>query len=971
MNQVLVWKDIDKLELRYAPDITPPDDFIKLSCTNNYVFLLDKSGTIWYGEVSNGMFLTLNRSDIKAEDIACTSTHLFFITENGRVFRADVNNLNTYEEVILHEDANTCCHGYVTTSQRIAVKHIEAGGMGVLFLSDSGQLWAMGDYPQLDISSVDGPKKVAFFEGRHVISMACGRDFNVVVVHKRDDHCPIGNMDADEAEVFISTCPQCVNENIMSPLSPQSLTDLEIKRKHSNDSVSVSTSTSRNIDSEDKRSDNENTSSSTEGDSVHRVKTKVGSGDLDSDNSDSAEEEKNDRMSRLLMNTEAARQFFTRQLSWMSSGGEELLAEVSGPTKIIKKNVTTMASYVYEGVKTVGDKVATLSRHVSGGSDNNSESFEEFLTDDLNPSSTSSLRCEWSCSGGCSDVSGADRVGAGGEKLALYLSRGARLIKTEVWAWGGAQHGQLGSGDIVPRNKPVIVSSLMHVGAMRVECGWSHCACVTLTGRCALWGRNDLGQICDLTKGSDQSSPHVWGHTSQAVTGARHTLLLAPDSTLHWLGKHRPETLNSNNTELDISEYISDGKYTNDSSSMTTDGESETPVNHNKENNTTVSSITSTKGENNIHVTSIVENNTSVNSLSENNVTVTSKNGENSTTVNCSYSREENNIAVNCVGENNTSVASSGMGNKVPEAKESRAFGVMSSRGESNICVNGASSRGESNTTVNCVTSSMGESDIVVNSRGVSNNCVTSSSKATVNCVTSSRGESNIAVNSRGENNKTVNSRGENNTTVNCVTSARVPIRVLSSGDVSMCIVGRPPMTSDLKLNSDLANEQCFLEEMVSFHSTIVRPLSRRSCIDDIVANLCSRYADLVHLTALNVATLYQGVPSNILLHSHTDEHLLVYERYSLAVCNVIAMSAFHADCATSRDTAATDHLFLGQMMLSRGSSEASGEVQRSGGVREAQDAARKLAEAREVFWESSGRLVDTLGQANYITSLR
>ncbi|RZF38384.1 hypothetical protein LSTR_LSTR015556 [Laodelphax striatellus] len=395
MNQILVWKDIDKLELKYTSDITPPDDFIKLSCTTDVVFLLDKSGNIWYGEVNTGMFLNLNKSDIKAEDIACTSTHLFFITENGRVLKADVSNLSTHEEVILHEDANTCCHGYVTTSQRIAVKHIEAGGMGVLFLSDSGQLWAMGDHPQLDISSADGPKKVAFFEGRHVISMACGKDFNVVVVHKRDDHCPIGNLDAEDTEVFISTCPQCVNENIMSPLSPQSLTDLEMKRKHSNDSVSVSTSTSKNMDSEDKRSDNENTSSSTEGDSVHRVKTKVSSdnNNLDSDNnSDSTEEEKNDRMSRLLMNTEAARQFFTRQLSWMSSGGEELLAEVSGPTKIIKKNVTTMASFVYEGVKTVGDKVATLSRHVSGGSDNNSESFEEFLTDDLNPSSTSSLR---------------------------------------------------------------------------------------------------------------------------------------------------------------------------------------------------------------------------------------------------------------------------------------------------------------------------------------------------------------------------------------------------------------------------------------------------------------------------------------------------------------------------------------------------------------------------------------------------
>lgn len=80
---------------------------------------------------------------------------------------------------------------------------------------------------------------------------------------------------------------------------------------------------------------------------------------------------------------------------------------------------------------------------------------------------------------------------------------------------------------------------LTNVGTMRVECGWSHSAAVTLTGRCAVWGRNDMGQVCEDTKGTDQSSPIIWGRTSQAVTGSRHTLLLAPDNTLHWLGKHR------------------------------------------------------------------------------------------------------------------------------------------------------------------------------------------------------------------------------------------------------------------------------------------------------------------------------------------------------------------------------------------------------------------------------------------------
>lgn len=59
----------------------------------------------------------------------------------------------------------------------------------------------------------------------------------------------------------------------------------------------------------------------------------------------------------IFRNTEAAKDFLTRQFSWMSAG-EEYLAECTEiPTRIIKENVTNMATFVYEGVKTVGDKV--------------------------------------------------------------------------------------------------------------------------------------------------------------------------------------------------------------------------------------------------------------------------------------------------------------------------------------------------------------------------------------------------------------------------------------------------------------------------------------------------------------------------------------------------------------------------------------------------------------------------------------
>lgn len=63
------------------------------------------------------------------------------------------------------------------------------------------------------------------------------------------------------------------------------------------------------------------------------------------------------------------------------------------------------------------------------------------------------FRCEWSCSGPCSEAS--DRVLT--ERLASILARGARAIKTEVWTWGNVQRGQLGTGDMVKRHRYLFV----------------------------------------------------------------------------------------------------------------------------------------------------------------------------------------------------------------------------------------------------------------------------------------------------------------------------------------------------------------------------------------------------------------------------------------------------------------------------------------------------------------------------------
>lgn len=388
MSEVRFWKECVPLIVKNAEDEVH-FDFIKLITLHETLFLLDKSHHVWQGTYNSDYYLTLTRTNILATDIAATSSHLYYVTDPGRVFRLSPT-LESCEEIILYEEASNCLHGYATSSRRISVKQISAGGMGVIFISDTGELWASGSHPQLGIETDCDPKKACFFEGRHVTLISSGEDFNVILTHKRDDVCTINPTETGETEVFLSNCPHCTNESAISPLSPQSYSDtcpLGNQYKKSYESLSASSSTSKNNEASDNERSNDNSSSCTE-DSPHI------SDITECHLTQSIEEEarnnveKSDKVSSmLLINTEAARQFLTRQLSWVSSGGEELLAEVSGPTRILRQNVTTVASFVYEGVKTVGDKVATLSRHVSGGSDNNSDSFEQF--EELNQSNHS------------------------------------------------------------------------------------------------------------------------------------------------------------------------------------------------------------------------------------------------------------------------------------------------------------------------------------------------------------------------------------------------------------------------------------------------------------------------------------------------------------------------------------------------------------------------------------------------------
>lgn len=401
MKTIHIWRGLTKLQIIETSNY--PQDPVKVGNLGELLAILDSKNNLWLGTILSNITVEFKTIATKVRDFVCAKNILYFLSDQGKVFKFHESNLENVLEVVLFEEARSCSHGHTTSSQHIVVKGIAAGAMGVLFISDSGHLWACGEHPQLDIHKDDEPTKVAFFEGRNIISAKSGQDFNVVITHKRENTvCSTVNEELKndvDNNIFSKTCHQCINENILSPLSPQTCFDTcPLGLPVSNDSPSPSTPTSKNntIASEDINKEDGGTSSSTEEDSCAEVKNDKSISDAkEQEDNISDIVEKGDGIGLLHINTESARQFLTRQLSWVSSGGEEFLAEVAGPTKIIKQNVSTVASFVYEGVKTVGDKVVTLSRHMSGGSDNNSDSFDDFVTDEYNishASNTSSVK---------------------------------------------------------------------------------------------------------------------------------------------------------------------------------------------------------------------------------------------------------------------------------------------------------------------------------------------------------------------------------------------------------------------------------------------------------------------------------------------------------------------------------------------------------------------------------------------------
>lgn len=412
-NSFLLWNYQNPIQI----DTNISESVLKVASINKHVYILTVVHQIYHGEIDDKNHLTLEKYDgAETVDIDSCNNYLYTVNVEGEVHKRD-ENLRIITEICLYEESRSCLHGHVDTKKfKVPVRTISINKFGHVFITDTGQLWASGYMPQIGIHS-DLPKKVTFFDGRIVYSACVGFDFAVAVVNKHNTSEDTDSEEGDE-KVFLSSCPQCLSTSPMSPNSTSENFPLDLIKLHNSYDIETTSTSSKN--------------SGSSFNDIERPPVLNGK--------ESPIDEKSGK-NIIFRNTEAAKQFLTKKISWMSSAGEEYLAECAEkPSRIIKENVTNMASFVYEGVKTVGDKVATLSRHVSGSSEcNDAFDINEGVNITRNTSKEDFL---WSLSQCTSEQDQSDD--GFNVRVNLLLKKGSDLINCEVWTWGNISHGQLG-----------------------------------------------------------------------------------------------------------------------------------------------------------------------------------------------------------------------------------------------------------------------------------------------------------------------------------------------------------------------------------------------------------------------------------------------------------------------------------------------------------------------------------------------
>lgn len=568
MGHLYFWRGLESLSIEN--DWINRTGATKFCVFGNEIVVLCDDRSVYHSNLENSSnVLHFHKiPDISATDIASYNRQLFYVDISGQVYKCEPKSWESKEEVVIKEDARNCHHGHKTPSHRVKIKSIAGGDFGILYISKCGQLWASGFMPQLAIDSVE-PKKVLFFEGRTVYQAAVGEKFGMVIVRKKI--CEDETDSENDEDVFTSSCMECQTDTRMSTPSQVSLVDTcplgAVVYKSSEDTSSTSAAhthtdlhgphtptedTSPSTEDSEKIHIDENTKKSStptqELTSEEKTKTYLETVNEENASTLSREVSVEDKPNLIFINTEAAKQFLTKQLSWVSAGEDYLVECTERPTRIIKENVSNLTNLVVEGVKTVGDKVATLSRHMSGSSETNDalEAYETLIAEELNPlmySLSSNYKMDeiQMSSSTMSDKEHSQNLIYDRAKMLVKI--GQNLLNSEIWVWGDANSGQLGTGDTVKRSQPITIPRLANLGIHKISCGKSHCGAITLDGRVFCWGHNEWRQVSTDSDDGKSSPQHFSANSNtdrarDVACGDYHTMVYTLDENIFFIGKY-------------------------------------------------------------------------------------------------------------------------------------------------------------------------------------------------------------------------------------------------------------------------------------------------------------------------------------------------------------------------------------------------------------------------------------------------
>ncbi|XP_012274645.1 alsin [Orussus abietinus] len=542
-KSILLWRNDSRVLITFCDE--PNAAISKLVTINDYVFIATTTCDLYYGEVkitNNSPSVVFNRTDFHATDISSNSKYVFVVNPEGHVLKINPIDLTIVDTIILKEELRQCIHGNVEEENILKVRSIDVNDDAALFVTQNGQLWASGKQPQINVNTVQ-PKKVIFFENHHVFQVACGFNFQIALTRKSltstdDDSDSEKN---PEQDVIISSCPQCVINmtNIRASMESSNTSALEV---YAQQKKTVNNSHTLSLENKPLEA------ISSPKDLLNSENSFLDSDEHSSSFTDSGKEEKKNL---IFIKNESAQQFLTRQLSWVSSYknvGEGLLAECTDrPTRLIKQNVSNMAYYVHQAIH---DSVKTVSKHISGNSNNHDvcndgKNFEVLELEDTtlkNKTSNSSCYDELFSSTESSEYDLSEHNLQ--EGINLLVQAGKSILVSELWIWGSNQHGQLGTGDMIQRDKPISATKFHYMGITKVVSGHYHTIVLTLDGRVYHWGRNNSKQVSTDSL-SYQSSPQLFGKSSTSrervvavdiAAGDKHSLIMS-HLQLHFLGE--------------------------------------------------------------------------------------------------------------------------------------------------------------------------------------------------------------------------------------------------------------------------------------------------------------------------------------------------------------------------------------------------------------------------------------------------